>query len=112
LGNKTTYDEAKKWFNKRGPIIAESVSAMLNWTIDAETAFFMFKACAFEYSLDGTADRWCALFREEDFLVWEYYKDLKLFYESGSDLLGQYSLNDEGLTISRVYRLRRNWVRI
>jgi len=78
-------DQADIYANEKYPSIASRVAQTLGvsgeWDITVDQLDWMFTACAFEISVFNKTDGWCALFMEEDILVYEYASDLEEYWE-------------------------------
>lgn len=86
LESPHTYSEADKYLKLHAPLITQRLSKVLNISqllLTEQRILSMWKACLFEFSLSGNANHWCSIFDQQEFQIFEYYADLKRYYESG-----------------------------
>ena len=72
----------------RGPEVkrtVQNIERRLNLTgkfkLSTSNAYTLWLICAFETQVRGKASRWCSIFQREDLKVFEYFNDLRLYYD-------------------------------
>lgn len=78
--------EAEKYLEIQIPAIANRLASVLNISsgmLSQKLVVSMWKACLHEFSLSSNQNHWCAFFTQTELEMFEYYADLKRFYESG-----------------------------
>ena len=70
----------KAWLDQFLPAIAARFSNLFNTPVDSGLAKLMYEACGYEYAVLNKSQRFCSLFEEQDFKVFEYATDLEEYY--------------------------------
>ncbi|KAH3759448.1 histidine acid phosphatase superfamily protein [Pelomyxa schiedti] len=83
--NASTFNEANLYAQSNLPTIQDKITQKLGLgtRISEKEVDTIWSACQFDVAVQGTSDKWCSLFDEEDVTILEYIEDLESYWERG-----------------------------